>query len=110
MTVAQATLRRRTVLAQEGAQFGRVELPMVRLDIDERRPGPKVADRVGRGDERERRHYDLVARLHARKEQCGVQRRCATAGSNRVFHAKRRGKLPLEELDDRAGSRDPSGS
>ena len=52
---------------------GRGEVLGDGVDVGEHRRRPHVADGVGGGDERQRRHDDLVARAHARQHQGQVQ-------------------------------------
>ena len=73
-----------------------IEVERARVDVGEHRPGVLVEDRVGRGDERERRGHDLVAGLDADRAQPEVQRGGAGGHGARVRDAEPRGEGLLE--------------
>ena len=86
----------------------RVEVVRARVDVGEHRRRAALPDRVGRGDERERGHDDLVAGADARGVQREVQRGRAARHGHRVGGADALGEGLLELAHARA-LRDPAG-
>ena len=70
------------------------------VDLGKHRHGPGEDDGRDRGDEREPRHDDLVARADAETEQRHEQAARATAvQAQAVAHARERGDLLLDMAD-----------
>ena len=84
--IAQSIVAALAAFAQNSRDARGVHLPIVRLGVDEDRPRLRVAARIRRRDERERRDEHLVIRLHSH-EQRDVQRRRAIHGRDRVRRA-----------------------
>ncbi len=87
----------------------RVEVARRAQDVGEDRCGPAVAHHVGRGDERERRDDDLVARTDPQQVHAQVQGRGARGRRDAVCRPDRVGEGPLE-LGDARTLRHPAGA
>ncbi len=86
-----------------------VDVPGVPLAVEEHRAGPRVGDGVrGRG-KGERRHEDVVARLHAEEHEREVERGGAARQRRRVTDPDEVCELALERVDVRSERRDPVG-
>ena len=87
---------------------GGVEVVGQRVDVGEDRRRAALPDRVGRGDERQRRHDDLVAGADAGDVEREVQRGGAVGRRHGVGRADALGEGRLELGDPRALG-DPAG-
>ena len=89
--------RVRGVIAASTA--ARIEVERVEVDVGEHRNRVRFHDRGGGGEERVRRHDDLVFGLDARREQRDSQRDRAVDDRDAVPAAVHRREAPLELLD-----------
>ena len=108
-SIPETALMPPTFLLEERRDFVDIQLPELRLHIDEHGPSPDVAHGVGGGDERQRRKQDLVVRLDAEHPQGHVQSGRSVHRGDRVRHANLLRDHALEGVDVGARARHPVG-
>ena len=106
--VTQFTADPMAAIGQKLGHLQDIHLPIVRLRINEDRPGVGITDRIGRGDKGQRGDQHFIVGLHAREQQCDVQRRSAVDRGDRKLGAGALRHHRLKAVHIRTHGRDPA--
>ena len=87
----------------------RIEPERWERGIGKMRHRPAIGNRIGCGDECQRRNDHLITRAHADEEQREMQGGCTIDHRDRMLRARQGRKIALEPVNVNAGRRHPAG-